>query len=324
MNPMANTLPWFNPALLPGSPHRSGAGTSPGSSYRACFAATGSLSSASSVPTNGVTARADRVDRVGEPVLPADPRQPGATSGTLIHGGLSYSTSRGCALKRVSYCEIDAMGTGHRMNGDVGQQEHVTEIATPVTREAAWVRQGFMAGGALFVVFASMWAAEAATGWNAELATSPVGATAWTAAFIGLLGLSQQLRHRSPGASRAGAVLTWLALVGAVVLAVGGFGELAGLWGERPDWLDPLNLLMFLGIIPGFLTVGIAGLRTDVWPKRLSYALLAPAAIFIINLVRLAITEPSSLVSAILGGAQAVAMFTIAGLVGATVRPRRG
>lgn len=205
------------------------------------------------------------------------------------------------------------------MSGHVDQRQHEAKTVAPRVRADSpqeWIRAAFLLAGATFVIFAALWGVETATEWDAELAAGAVGAAAWVAAFSGLLGLSRQLRDDSARAGVAGVVLATLALVGAVVLAVGRFGELAGLWGERPAWLDPLNLLMFLGIIPGFLTVGIAGLRTGLWPKALCYMLLAPAAIFIINLLRLAIAEPASVVSAILGGAQAAVTISIAYLLG--------
>lgn len=171
----------------------------------------------------------------------------------------------------------------------------------------------FILAGGLFVVFAGFWGAFAFTEMRSEVVQNVVGPAGWTAAFIGLLGLYPSLADRSPRLAAAGAVFAALGIVGGTVSIVGNLLPVLGWMGESPAWLAPIQLLLLLGIVLGFLTVGIATLRTPAWSTGVGLLLLAPAIIFLVNIVRVAMlgstTPPWS--PFVLGSGQALALLGI-------------
>lgn len=112
-----------------------------------------------------------------------------------------------------------------------------------------------------------------------------VGA-AWTAAFIGLLGLYPGLADRSRWLSRIGAVC---AVVGAIVFAVMSVASLvyfAGIPDGNIESLVPLFLPgVIIGSVLGFLLFGVASIRTDVRSDTFGILLLAPAAVVVANIL---------------------------------------
>ncbi len=150
-----------------------------------------------------------------------------------------------------------------------------------------WSPALLLAGGALAVVYALLFAVEAIQGTTIPQKDVAAGA-AFTLAFIGLLGVY-------PAVVDGG---RWLARIGAVCAAIGAFGfaavfatgvaKLAGLMPTpEPAWLGVLEILPIIGLLPGFLLLGVASLRGETHPRAVGYLLLVPTVAFSANFVAL-------------------------------------
>lgn len=177
----------------------------------------------------------------------------------------------------------------------------------------SWSSTLFFIAGGLFVVFAGFWAAFAFTEMSSEVVQNVVGPAGWTASFIGLLGLYPTLADRSPRLAAVGAVFVALGLVGGMIATVGNLFQLLGVLAEPPAWLEPLQLLLMIGIVPGFLTVGSIALRTRAWSRHLGLLVLSPALIFVVNIVRVSTLGSTTPMWApfVLGSGQALVLLGI-------------
>lgn len=145
-------------------------------------------------------------------------------------------------------------------------------------------RRLLLAGGGLVLVYAGLFGAEALTGTPAP--KSVVSGLAYVVVFAGVIGLYPDLRDRSPSLARLGAICAGLGAVGfAGVFAVNAGQFLGIVPTPGPWWLALVNLPAIVGMIPGFLLFGIASLRDDRHPPAIGLLLLAPAAVFALNVV---------------------------------------
>lgn len=160
-------------------------------------------------------------------------------------------------------------------------------------RRLLWV------GGGLVLVYAGLFAVEAVS--LVAAPTSAASGVAYLVVFAGVLGLHPDLVEASPYAGRLGGVCVALGAIGFLGVFVVNAGQLAGVVpSPGPDWLALVNLPAIVGMIPGFLLVGIASLRTDAHPRALGLLLLAPAAVFAVNVAVIG-TGGSDAVTAWLG-----------------------
>lgn len=147
-----------------------------------------------------------------------------------------------------------------------------------------WSPKLLLLGGTATVVFAMTFAVEAVQG--TTVPTGIVAGTAFTLAFVGLVGLSPSLTDRSPWLVRLGVTCAVLGAIGFAALWLVGAARLAGLVPTpEPGWLVILNLPRIVGLIPGFLLFGIASLRSDAHPRAVGLFLVTPAVAFSINFV---------------------------------------
>ncbi|MFC5367638.1 hypothetical protein [Salinirubrum litoreum] len=176
-----------------------------------------------------------------------------------------------------------------------------------------WRAGAFLGAAGLFAVFAMLWGADVFTDIAPRPAVDVFGPGGWMLAFVGLLGLYPRLPGRTTWLNRAAAVFTTVGLGGATVTAVVNLGQLTGLWGQPPAWFAVLNLLMLVGIVPGFLTFAIAVRWTDVQSQSLGLLLLVPALLFAVNVVRVTTLGPRAPTGApfVLGSGQALAFLAI-------------
>jgi hypothetical protein len=96
--------------------------------------------------------------------------------------------------------------------------------------------------------------------------------------FLGLLGLYPGLVDRSPKLARVGAVCVGLGGAAVAVITVQGLAVLAGL--ELTSAPGILLLLVALGMIPGYLSFGVATRRASGDRRTVGLFLLLPAVVF--------------------------------------------
>jgi hypothetical protein len=109
--------------------------------------------------------------------------------------------------------------------------------------------------------------------------------TAWTAGFLGLLGCYPALADRNRWVARGGAVFAVVGLLTMLVMAVVSFGLSGGvLGGALMDYTPYFLPGVFLGIVLGFGSYGVAGLLTGALPRPVGPLFLLLVATFLFNL----------------------------------------
>lgn len=148
-----------------------------------------------------------------------------------------------------------------------------------------WRAVAFLIGGVIFVVNTGLVAYHMSSGTEpAAFGQALVGA-GWTAAFIGLLGFYPGLRERTRWPARIGG---FFAVIGGITMAAMAVTML----GYATDIIsgDPGGTAMyflpgvFLGIVLGFGSFGVASLRTDLYSRYLGLLFLLLPITFLFNL----------------------------------------
>lgn len=184
---------------------------------------------------------------------------------------------------------------------------------------ARWSPSLLLLGGAVAVVFAALFAVEAIV--DTTLPTGLAAGVAFTLAFVGLLGVVPVLTTHQPWVARLGGLSVGLGAVGFAALVVTEAATLAGAMpAPAPPWLELLNLPRIVGLIPGFLLVGVAWLRSDLTPRAVGGFLLVPAIAFTLNLVAVATVGGGDVSPWI---AAAITLGEAVGLLGAGYHLRR-
>lgn len=172
-----------------------------------------------------------------------------------------------------------------------------------------WSTTAFLVGGAILVSFAVSLAVRGILDGSAP--SNIFGGLGYMLAFLGLLGLYPGLADRSPRLARVGAVFAALGTVGFALTFVAGVTEFVGI--DVPAWVSDAQLLNIIGLVLGFLTVGIASLRTEAHSRVIGLLLLVPAIVFAVNIVRVGVLGPftPSWAPFLLGSMQALTMLAI-------------
>lgn len=176
----------------------------------------------------------------------------------------------------------------------------------------------FVAGGLLAIV-AGLWAVEVFMNTDMKLAriVAPAG---MAVAFVGLLGLYPGLVDRTPWLARAGAFFAAVGVVGTGVIAVIAGSQLLGIILARPTWANLFELPLLIGIVLGFITFGVASLRTDAYSRAVGLLLLVPGILFPAVLVTVSVMggDFPYVVHVIHNGADALVLL----VVGYLLRPK--
>lgn len=189
-----------------------------------------------------------------------------------------------------------------------------------------WSAEAFLVAGGLFVIFAGLWGAFAFTTMTSEAAQNVVGPAGWTAAFVGLLGLYRRLADSSGHLATIGVVLAGIGCVGGIVTTVGNLGTLLGGVWSLPAGFEAVQLLLLIGIVPGFLTFAALVVQQPDEPRGLGLLLALPAGLFTVNIVRVATLGSTTPIWSpfVLGAGQALALLAIGYTEHSTrVRPDR-
>jgi len=111
-----------------------------------------------------------------------------------------------------------------------------------------------------------------------------VGAS-WTAAFVGLLGVFPGLSDRSRWLARIGAVFAVVGAITMAAMAVTSFSYAAGvLTGDMSGVAMVFLPTVFLGVVLGFGSMGVAALRTGVYSQSIGLLFLVLPATFLFNI----------------------------------------
>lgn len=126
--------------------------------------------------------------------------------------------------------------------------------------------------------------------------------------FIGLLGLYPKLVDQSPKLVKTGGLLAVLGVVGGTVTSVWHIGVLAGVVpADTPVYIGIFSVGILLGMIPGYLSFGIASLRTDIHSRTVGFLLLAVPAVVTVMLLSVVTSLSSANSAVILASGQALA-----------------
>lgn len=138
----------------------------------------------------------------------------------------------------------------------------------------------FLVAGALLVVFGVLNGVQAATAFEPTGVFGPAG---YTVAFVALLGLYPALAGRTPWLARAGGVGAAVGVIGWALVTVLTLLASADVTAP-PEELGAVGgvamALTGLGMVAGYVLVGVACLRSAAHPRALGVLLIAPAAIF--------------------------------------------
>lgn len=151
-------------------------------------------------------------------------------------------------------------------------------------RVERWKGLAFMAGGLIFVADTALVAMHFFAGTEpGPLAQGFVGA-AWTASFLGLLGLYPRVVERARRLAQAAAVFAVIGVVVMAVMGVTSFAYALGIpGGELGDVVMYFLPGVFLGIVFGFGLFAVACLTTGAYSTRVAGLLLVLPLTFLFN-----------------------------------------
>lgn len=150
-----------------------------------------------------------------------------------------------------------------------------------------WSSELFLIGGAIVVAYAIIEALPAFTESKFPIVRN-VLTVGYVLAFLGLFGQYRALSDTQKWLARIGAVAAVLGAVGFSFNALVSLGQLGGIVPrEAPSWTNVFVPLAIIGMVIGYLAMGTASLRGDVYSRGLSLLLLVPGTVFVILFVGL-------------------------------------
>lgn len=173
-----------------------------------------------------------------------------------------------------------------------------------------WSSRLFMLAGGLLAVYAAI------NGMNAFMDTAlgvPGLGIAFLLGFLGLLGLYPSVTKQSPRLARIGAVAAVLGVIAFGILSANSIAELVGIVsGNPPAW--PLFVGMATtGFVLGYLSFGIAILRSELYPPIVGLSLLVPGVIIIVMFAHMAAGYASPETVFVISAGQAMGHSAIGG-----------
>lgn len=145
-----------------------------------------------------------------------------------------------------------------------------------------WSSQLFLLGGVIVVAFAVIEAVPAFTDSSFPLVRN-VLTIGYVLAFIGLIGQYRALSGTQRWLARVGAGAAFLGAVGFSFNSLVSLGQLGGIIPrEAPAWTNAFVPLAIIGMVIGYLAMGTASLRSDVYSRGLSFLLLVPGTVFVL------------------------------------------
>ena len=147
--------------------------------------------------------------------------------------------------------------------------------------------QLFLLGGVIVVVFAITEAVPAFSDSQFPVVRN-VLTIGYALAFVGLIGQYRVLSEHQMWLARIGAAAAFLGAVGFTFNSIVSLVQLAGIVPmDAPTWTNAFVPLSIIGMVLGYLSMGTASLRSDVYSRRLGLVLLVPGIVFVVLLVGL-------------------------------------
>lgn len=143
-----------------------------------------------------------------------------------------------------------------------------------------WRSTLFLIAGGLLAIMATLFGVDVFMNTDTQVARNFFGPAGMTFAFFGMLGLYPALANRTPWLTRAAALFTVIGIVATSVSSVVAGSQLVGILDAQPAWVGPIELPFLIGIVLGFITFGVAVLRTDAYSRTVGLLLLVPGILF--------------------------------------------
>lgn len=148
-----------------------------------------------------------------------------------------------------------------------------------------WKGVAFMLGGLIFVVDTALVAMHLFAGTEPGAVGQGFVGAAWTASFVGLLGLYPRVVERTRRLAQAAAVFAVIGGIAMAAMGITSFAYALGIpGGELGDVVMYFLPGVFLGIVFGFGLFAVACLRTGAYPARVAGLLLVLPLTFLFNL----------------------------------------
>ncbi|MEF8842061.1 MAG: hypothetical protein V5A62_10615 [Haloarculaceae archaeon] len=148
-----------------------------------------------------------------------------------------------------------------------------------------WRATAFLLGGAVFAVDVALVASHVASGTEPTAFGQALVGTAWTASFVGLLGMYPSLSDRSRWPARIGAIC---AVIGGLTMAVMALVSLGYATGILSGELSEVAMFFLpgvaIGTVLGFGSFGVASLRTDIYSRSVGGLFLLLVLTFLFNI----------------------------------------
>ncbi len=166
----------------------------------------------------------------------------------------------------------------------------------------------FLLAGAVLVVYG---AANGAVTFTDVAVRTSVLWFGYIFSFLGLLGLYPTLAKERPMLARVGAGTAVVGLLGVTLVSLLSLGQLVGSVAEPMPGALGIWVLALVGFIGGYLSTGLAALRSEAHSATVGFALLAPGIIIVLMLVHMAagLEQPTSVF--VVSSGQAMAHLAI-------------
>lgn len=148
-----------------------------------------------------------------------------------------------------------------------------------------WRSVAFLLGGGVFVIDTLLVASHVAAGTEPSAFGQALVGTAWTASFIGLLGMYPSLADQSRRLARVGGVC---GVIGGITMAVMAIVSLGYATGMLPGGLSDVGMYFLpgvaIGIVLGFGSFSVASLRADGYSRIVGLLFLLLVLTFLFNI----------------------------------------
>jgi hypothetical protein len=173
-----------------------------------------------------------------------------------------------------------------------------------------WTPTLFLVSGVLLVGHAAISGLRAFT----DVAT-PVdvfGPVGFLLALVGLYGLYPELADGTPKLARSGAIVAAVPVVDYAVISASAFGQMVEVLPPISDFLPAVFFVLHLGAMTlAYALFGVATLRTETHPRPISFLLLAPPVLIVVQMASAAIVENPAVGAFLVGSALAVVHLAI-------------